>query len=539
MLLFLTLALALQDTTPVIKVTTRQVQVSVVVHDRKGQPVTGLTQEDFVIYDKGQPQQIRYFAVEDAQKPAAPAPALPKGVVANRYVNTGAGSAAMPNALTVILLDSLNSSFADRNAARNGLLKFLGQLRAGDRVAIYSLENGLHVIHEFTSDTASLVRALEKRQTGTPALGASTPEDVRTGDAEVDALLDRASTNISAFFQESRTDTTLRALESIANHLAGVPGRKNLIWLSGGFPLFTSMNPDGSLGTEFRSFGAEMQEAVRSLSQAMVAIYPVDARGLMTGFDFTPSMARGSAPSTVARPPIPGRSAEDQRAAQAILQTHSTMYEIAGRTGGVAFMNTNDLAGSIRRAVEDTSVTYNLAYTPSHNEWDGRFREIHVRLDRPGVEVRHRSGYFATPDTSGDAKVREAAVRSARDSALIATGLGLAAHVEQFPTVAAPHVKVRFVMNALDLAFTQDAKGVWNADLDLLMTVRAKDGSPLAELSNRLRVSLNQQQYERSLKAGIPLNADLDAKGTPAWARVVVRDAATGLVGSVDLPLVP
>src|SRR5580693_9075565 len=149
--------------TPVIKMTTRQVQVNVVVRDKKGHPVEDLKREDFVLLDQGKPQEIRYFSVEKSESPEPP-PALPPGVFSNRMVAAGPGhAAALPNSLTVILLDGLNTRYADRNQARTGVVKFVAALKPGDRVAVYTLANQLRVLHDFTTDIAVLKSSLERK----------------------------------------------------------------------------------------------------------------------------------------------------------------------------------------------------------------------------------------------------------------------------------------------------------------------------------------------------------------------------------------
>lgn len=517
---------------PVIKVTTRQVQISVVVHDKKGQPVADLKKEDFTVFDKGEPQQIRYFAMETDQAPTAPPAKLPPGVFANRTLTAAGQSVALPNALTVVLIDSLNSDVIGRAMARNGLIKFLGQLQPGDRVAIYSLSDGLHVIHEFTSDLTALMQAVTKRSTGSAAVDASSYDDSNTGDPELDDLINRASGQISNYYQERRTETTLQALRTIANHLAGVPGRKNLVWLSAGFPLFVGQ------GRDLQTNDSLAQQTIRALNDALVAIYPVDIRGLMTHFDFMPSMAQGTAPSGQRMPPIPGRSGGDRRATDAIRASQETMFQVADRTGGRAFMNNNDIGGSIRRAIADTTVSYTLSYTPTHNEWDGRYREVKVKVDRPGVEIRYRNGYYATADGQEDAKVRATAMLAARDSALLSTGLGVAAQVQQFPTADARRVKVRIVIDGSGVSFTQDASGMWHGEIDILTAVRDRQGATLKEAGDHVNLPLKDDEHRKILKTGLPLSADVEAPAGAAWTRVIVRDSATGAVGSVDLPLV-
>src|SRR5262249_6340021 len=146
--------------------------------------------------------------------------------------------------------------------------------------------------------------------------------------------------------------------------------RKNLIWLSGSFPTLVGLGADGSLGRDFQDFSDEMQRALRTLNDSSIAIYPVDARGLMGTFATMPSM---SPASRGGRNPGRGPAPVNQRAQNQIIQTQGTMREIADRTGGRAFMNTNDLTGAIRQAVDDARVTYVLAYSPSHDQWDNKF----------------------------------------------------------------------------------------------------------------------------------------------------------------------
>ena len=111
------------------------------------------------------------------------------------------------------------------------------------------------------------------------------------------------------------------------------------------------------------------------MSNAIVAIFAIDARGLTVG--------------------------------QADPQTVNSMTVLADRTGGRVCRNTNDLSAAIRTATDDSSSSYLLTYYPNHNKWNGDFREIKVKVNRPGVEVRARRGYFATPDVAVSPKSKE------------------------------------------------------------------------------------------------------------------------------------
>jgi VWFA-related protein len=180
------------------------------------------------------------------------------------------------------------------------------------------------------------------------ALDASTLDDAsqqELRDMGLDGLAD-ANQREADFFTADRVVNTLASFEAIAQHLTGLPGRKNLIWLSGGIPLTIGFDEMPAAGGTFstrdrRIFSVEMDAAVRALNNSGVAIYPVDARGLMPPPGFSAaSRAPLRTPPTLAR----------QNA------NVDAMCELADRTGGRASYNTNDLARAIRRAVDDGRV---------------------------------------------------------------------------------------------------------------------------------------------------------------------------------------
>jgi VWFA-related protein len=522
----------------VIRVTTRLVQISVVVRDKNGQPVKDLSREDFSLFDKGQEQKIQFFSKESGESLPANVAPLAAGLVSNRYTNSTVGGqkhlAPLPTSVTVILLDGLNTKFTDQHYAKEALIKFLGQLQPGDRVAIYTLSNGLRVLHDFTSDTESLLAALAKhRNQDSFQLSASSYDDANTGDDTLDAFLDEANERIANFYQARRIETTVEALQTISHHLAGMPGRKNLIWLSGSFPTVVGQGTDGRLGPDFQDYSDNMKMALRAINDGGVAIYPVDARGVIGNSIAMPSMDVSSRPNPRRR----GMQPVDQRAQNQIIQTQGVMREIADRTGGRAFMNTNDLTNAIRRAMDDTRFTYVLAYAPSHNQWDGKFREIKIKVNRPGVDVRYRQGYYAYPENPSDEKTRQAILAEAATTPLLSTGLGLLADVPQRPTAEKPQTLVRVAMDTREVSFSRSAEGKQEAVLDVFIVIFDQSGKPLRQQSRTARLSLDQAKYDELLKSGIVWNAESEAPPDSVRARVVVHDLSSGTVGSVDVSL--
>jgi VWFA-related protein len=512
-----------QEQSPVIKVTTRSVQVSVAVQDKKGDPVTDLKKEDFLLYDKGQEQQIRYFAVEKYERPRS-ASALPAGVYSNRLANVNGHAQPMPNTLTVILLDGLNTAWADQAMAKQGLVKFLDQLRPGDQVAIYTLDDsGLQILHDFTSDTAALLRDLARhRGVDSALLAGSKPDSFNTGQAGLDRLLARRSRAQVDFYHARESDATLDALLSIANHLAGMPGRKNLIWVSDGYPAFVNR--------DYLSMHDDMRRTVAAINATGLAIYPVDAKGL------NPVDAMPAQSPTYATPSGRRSAATGPPNIGPVVQLQSTMMELADSTGGRASLNNNDIAGAIRRAINDGNFTYTLAYSPTHSEWDGKYRDIKVTVKRAGVEAHYRKGYLATPEVADDPDSRKATLAEATDSPLLFTGMGLLAKVSQPPTVDSPHARLRLVMDFGDINFRQDTRGLWIADLDIITVVRDANGKSLKQLVHTMHVAVKQAQYDEYRKEGVGLNVDVDAPIGAVRARVAVHDLSNGALGSVDLP---
>lgn len=358
------------------------------------------------------------------------------------------------------------------------------------------------------------------------ALEASRVEEPDTFNNVFDDFLREASERTAAFNTTRRVVDTVQALETIARHMAGRPGRKNLIWVSAGFPFAASLE---SATPSTQSYSHEIRRAARAINQANLAVYPVDARGLISPFDTIPSMS----PSVSAA----GREATDRlnaRAAQALVEAHTAMRAMADRTGGRAFINTNDMAGAIRRAVDDSQVTYNLAFAPDHNHWDGRFREIKVAVRREGLELHYRRGYQARLENgSGNSeKARLAEMALATSGPLEATGLSLTVR----RIASTPRLRLQVRLDPREVDF-QQRDGRWVAGLDILVAFRNEDGAVLSTFSRSADFNLKPETHASLLQNGISLSVQCESKSGSGKVRVVVRDMATGQIGSVDVLL--
>jgi VWFA-related protein len=503
------------STAGTLRATTHLVQVSVVARTKQGEPVSGLTQEDFTLLDVGRLEKIAFFRSEAAQPAPAKARLLPPGLYTNRLDLGGAG----PASATVILFDALNTQFADQAYARQQILTFLRQLKSGDHVALYAMGRGPRVLQEFTQDPTALISTLAGYK-GEPSASLSAPmyDPAMSGVDHFEAWLGEVTFSLYDYYGEDRAFRTVRALIAIAEHLERVPGRKNLLWVAGSFPVSIggeSMAAPRRMASDKRNAGPEVERAARALSRSGLAIYPVDARGLMVGQQYVGSMLK---------PELRNPDTAE----------FATMQMLAERTGGRAFFNNNDLAAALRRAVEDARLTYVLGYYPSHHDWKGRFRKIDLRVARPDVELLYRRGYFAQPDEPAEAWYRQRVLDAALWNPVDATGLRLTVAVTP---ASGGGRDLALQVVADDIAFRRN-EGRWECSLDVWLVQLDGQERQLKTDAHTNNLRLEQPMYERVMQVkGLALAEHVDPQPQAQLLRVLVRDVASGALGSLTIPL--
>jgi VWFA-related protein len=312
------------------------------------------------------------------------------------------------NAVNILLLDTLNTPLQDQSFVHDQLKQYLKTTKPGARIAIFGLTTRLNLLQGFTSDPELLKTAInQKKLQASPLL-----DDPVGGGNGLQPLSDTVSsfgnaseiadilTNLKQFDAEQqsfqfqlRARYTLDALNQLARYLSGIPGRKNLIWFSGSFPI--NILPDGDLQDPFED---EFRDTTNLLTLNQVAVYPVDARGLMV----SPIFNAANSGSQYGR----DRTAASKEEAKFFQQTaaeHATMLKMAEQTGGKAFINTNGLSQAVASAIDAGSNYYTLAYSPTNTKWNGTFRKIQVNLQQRGYTLSYRRGYYAD-DPDGPTK---------------------------------------------------------------------------------------------------------------------------------------
>lgn len=546
--------------TPVIRVTTRLVLVDVVVTDKPGKPVTGLKPEDFAVQENGKPVKVSMFVSPRQNLPPAPA-ALPPGIYSNKPQYRSPGGP-----IVVLLLDAANTQFKDQAYARLQMLKFVRErFKPGQHMAVMTLTDSLHVLQDFTTDPQLLYNALDQFlplqqrfpssvQATTGPIGAGTPtpnsavaamdasvapahaSDLGTagprgtGAAVISAVLSGALQDFfdaqTAYNLERRTEITFEALNTLARALGGLPGRKNVIWVTGDLPF--ALNPEnrtvtqaeleenlpsqnrrvwehsagGYAATSRLSHAEQIRDADARLSAAQIAIYPVDARGLSISLN---------------------------------QDAQEVMREMARDTGGRAYVNQNEISYGVERALEDTSATYTLGYYAENKKWDGKHRTIKVKLDRPGTELQYRRGYFAVDPAQVKGYTANNEVAAALNGAVSATQVAFSARVVP-PADAKAKIGVDFLVDTSTISAV-DVSGGKKVNVVFYATAYSGNGKMVGSQSEKVDRTVDANTYQKLMEHGMLLHMDLAPPAGATQLRLAVQDGPTGLVGSLNAPL--
>lgn len=521
------------------------VVVDVVATDNKDLPIKDLKADDFTVQEEGQAQAVRAFsfhqteqgpASASGQTPASSNPKLPPGYFSNapEYKSNGA--------LNVLLLDALNSTLLNQASMRDGMIKLMEKLPADQPMAIYLLGNKLTLVQDFTSDPEVLRKAVVsvKRQGSKlldNAAGTTRMDEMRVPRARLEEFHDQHIAAEADF----RVRFTLDALNSLGRYLAGYPGRKNLIWVSETFPFSIVQNDLTSQNN--RDFSRDVAATGSLLSNAQVAIYPVDAKTLGGNSDF----GVGNDPNPIGNHATISTRLDGEagkimnREAEERMTSRTTMNDLAEKTGGKAYYNTNNIEGAVRRSMEDGSTYYTLGYYPENKAWDGKFRRITIKVARPDVKLHYRLGYYAVEPQSY-AKLDQAEKTSELAKAMslefpTSTALLFQAMVVPPSTATGNKILVNYAVDPHGLTFDLGNDGLQHASVDCAVIVYSAKGEPVQSLSNTMIAALKPEEYQRVQQKSFPCRQTFELAPGEYLFRLGVRDGHTGTLGTLNAPV--
>jgi VWFA-related protein len=565
-----------------LKANTQLVIVDVTVTDSHHQPIHNLKASDFVVLEDNVSQNIKAFEEHAyVHEPAVSVqqPPLPPGVFTNFSPLPPKGT------LNVLLLDTLNTPLKDQVFVRDQIKRYLKNAPSGTRIAIFGLAIHLYLLQGFTSNPEILRAAVDRK--GSSKSSPLLNDAVGGGNGDVplsqqysDSLgnlglpgVDQAIGELQQFEAEQqgyqlqlRARYTLDALNQIARYLSGLQGRKNLIWFSGSFPI--NILPDGDLKNPFAVVASsedEFRQTTNLLAYSQVAVYPVDARGLMA----SPTLnASNSITSSYGRNPAAfvrdERKFYDQMAGE-----HSTMLRMAEQTGGHAYINTNNLSQAVSDVTENGSNYYTIAYSPANTKWDGHYRKIQVRMLQHGLTLAYRRGYFAddpqvsyrssssgvaaTPQINPFDPMRAAMMHGAPDPTQIIFQVRVvpaSATTEDTlapGTVAGSDSKIKppyrrynviFAADPHHIRFTQSADGNYAGQIQFVTYVYDQDGQLITRAGNEVRANLPRAGYAALFRGGLHFVQQISVpnKGD-YYFRIGVHDVDGDHAGAVEFPV--
>lgn len=516
------------------------VEVDAVVTDAKGNPVTGLTQDDFEVLEDGKPQKISTFSAVNIpvlrdDRPVATAEPIERDVQTN---------ARADGRLYLIVLDNWHTEPLNALRVKQAARTFIEQRMGTNDIAAVVHTNGRSTFgQDFTSNRRLLMNSIdrfigEKVPSATlerlDAFNAGRPA---MGQSAVNGR-DRTMADPLEMERGDRARRTLRSLQNLANYMAGIHGRrKSLIFISEGLSYDLSdpwATVDSSLIQDY------VRDAIGAATRANVSIFAVDARGLGTGTELGIEMngVPGSNATDIGGQPVDTRNMglsslmNEARMGQLSLQT------IAEQTGGFAAINRNDFKGVFDRIVQESSIYYLLGYSPPSTKRDGKYHRITVKVKRPGLQVRARKGY-ASPkgkppaEKALPANASSPAMREAMNSPVPVAGLPMRVFAGAFKGPA-PNASVALAVEIDTAAFTFTQKdGTANNVLEVSFTPIDATGAIKPGKKSRATLAFKPDTLAAAKKGGIRVLSALDLVPGRYQLRIAATEENGNTTGSV------
>jgi len=535
-----------------IQAQTRLITIDVVVTDSHGAPIKGLKKEDFQIFEEhNRPQDIAQFEFIDHAASATPNPAMAPSPT--RFSNELTADRSV--APTVLLMDALNTDINNQMVVRQHMLSLLKTVPPTTPIAVMSLSHVLHIVQSFSTDPKILRAAIDRSMRAVPIeanpeddAGSASNQQLDFNGGQVTQVV-QALQQFEAMEYEAqmsiRVDETADAMLQIAKYLGGYTGRKNLIWFSEAFPIWIAPNADlsgGPFGNAFAgsaSYNDKVKKAAEALTDARVAVYPVDAKGLAV--DQLYSTAQD--PHINQQNPGAGFGAQIQRQNGQHIDAQATMDALSESTGGRTCKNTNDLSGCVQSALNDGMTYYELSYYPEGIAWDGQFHKITVKTTQHGARLAYRRGYFANDAQKVASRENpEDMLKDACRDPLPSTGISLAVEpVETGAGVASAQpgqTRYLLTISPKTLSF-EPQDGQRRVSLQMAICEFDPTGNSFQFFPRDLSRPVPDDLYKAWEDRGFRNIFDYGAKAEDKRVRFAVLDVPSGEVGTVDVPAHP
>ncbi len=562
-----------------LRATTRLVDVNVTAFDKKGNPVTNLKPEDFVILDNGVKQQIRFFsqageapataaAASPSQSAAANAPPVYSNLPDAESMGEQASVTQSKASVTILMIDTANVAFGDLSNARSEMLRFLKSLPASELVGIYVMgRHGFNVLQEPQTDHAALAAALAKWMPNARDLAQAQEEEERNRQnmdyvRHVSDLFSVNGNTPSGEFEmfnppdpqlQSLGDSpeldALVALQGVGRRLAAISGHKSLVWVASDNVLadFSEKEPNNEKGD--KNLGPLTLRVRETLNDANVSLYPLDVSQLQAG-GVGASLAGANVELNPVTNPLTDMASlppgEQQDAQEALAKSQrntdpgrltSSMEQdahpiqgefrdLATATGGHALRRAGDIAAELNSIVADGRATYLVSFTPD-TQPDDAYHRLTVEVQgRKGIALRYRTGYFYAKEPATMNERFQQAVWQPADINEIA--------ITATPQSDAQGRLLRLSVAGAGLALEKEGDR-WADKLDIFLVER-DDADWHAKVSGVVEaMRMLPATYERTMRDGLTFNERIPSLPEAGVVRVVIVDENSGRMGTITV----
>ncbi len=506
---------------PAFRASTNEILVDVVVRDKRGRMVRGLKATDVTVLENGVPQPVTLF--RERRTEGRSAGGTPEATAANSPNAPAAGSTLrLERQVRLVSLGFERLGPEGRRLSRQAALDFLkNDLGANVYYAVFTIDRGFRVIQPYTANRELLEAAIRKAASGERAdygnnaadidrirtnsagsVGASAGAAGGPGSSSVDGgSMSDEQANVMATRMSEYADMVTRedfgrvsifSLWAVIKELASLPGRKSVLYFSEQLEM-----PNG-LVQQFKSM-------ISAANRANVSVYAIDARGLQSGSDLDRNRAMlGNAAAVSGRftrgTATAGEDGREEfrtfdKAMDSIrASTQNALAELAESTGGFLISNTNDFRKPLAKLSEDFNTYYEIAYRPADQSYDGRFRQIEVRVGaKDDYQVQARNGYYALPTMDGQNVFPfEVPLLNALGRAPLPRDIEFRAHVVQYRQhEGQQQALLIFDLPMKGVTFTKDEQGkLARSHISVLSLVKDAQGQVVSKLSRD--VPLNQ-----------------------------------------------
>ncbi len=505
------------------KAQTELVLVDISARDKSGNLVRDLKPEDFTVLEDNKPQKVSTFDIENLENTPVVTDqqlnlltsTLKKPGHADTAGNTApsAEQSAIKDRRLIILFFDLADMQPDEiersaDAAQNYIDK---QMQPADLVSVVSLGSTITVNQDFTSDRAQLKKALQSFNLGN---GAGFEEGT-TGTTEGTADSGNSFTVDDTEYNIFNTDRRLQALRTVAQQVANVPQKKALIYFSSGMD---------RTGIENES---ELRAATNAAVLANMSIYTMDIRGLQAlppGGEAQNASLRGKAPYS-------GQATLN--ALNSNFTTQETLVALSADTGGRAYLDSNDFSKVLRGVQDDTSLYYLLGYHSTNLARDGKFRRITVRVNRPGIKLEYRKGYYAEADFKHSNKEdRERQLQEELASDLPSTDLPLYLATGYFRLADNKYyVPISLIVPGSEIPFSR-SRDQDKATLDVLGLVTDEKKLPAGAIRDTVKLAVNTANEVQ--RKNVQYDNGLVLSAGKYHLKIVVRENQSGRMGAFE-----